>query len=289
VFSPDGTRLATGSADGTARLWDVDSGKELAVLRHGEQVWTVAFSPYGRRLATGGYDGTARLWDADSGRELAVLRHGGPVYAVVFGPYGMRLATGSEDGTARLWRVRIEDLEALACDFVSRNLTKDEWQQYLGDRPYRPTCPDLPLYSSVTRSLLVEGIGLASEGDVEGALARFDQALELDPSLEIDAQTWVSFCWFGSLWGRAADVLPACQQAVALAPDHGGIRDSRGLARALTGDFEGAIGDFEFYVDWLKRMDSYEAGGNGREAWIAELEAGRNPFDEATLKALREP
>ncbi|HSR31734.1 MAG TPA: hypothetical protein VLY63_14300, partial [Anaerolineae bacterium] len=287
VFSPDGTRLATGSYDGTARLWDPDSGGELAVLRHEAEVRSVAFSPDGTQLATGSADGTARLWDPDSGGELAVLRHGDEVYQVFFSPDGTRLVTGSEDGTARLWRVHPEDLATSACDIVNRNLTKDEWRQYLGDRPYRPTCPSLPVHPSVTRSLLDEGIGLAQKGEVEGAIAQFEEALELDPSLEIDAQTWKDLCWFGSLWGHSAVVLSACEQAVTLAPHDGDIHDCRGLARALTGDSKGAREDFEFYVDWLKQGGQHKPGGNGREAWIAELDAGENPFDEATLEDLR--
>jgi WD40 repeat protein len=108
AFSPDGTRLATASTDGTARVWDAASGKEVAVCQgHADQVLFAAFSPEGSRLATASPDRTARVWDAASGKELAVLRgHAGPVRPLAFSPDGSRLATASLDNTARLWIAR---------------------------------------------------------------------------------------------------------------------------------------------------------------------------------------
>jgi hypothetical protein len=55
-FSPDGTRLATGSFDNRALVWDAASGQELLEVRHAEPVAAVAFSPDGTRLATGSLD-----------------------------------------------------------------------------------------------------------------------------------------------------------------------------------------------------------------------------------------
>jgi tricorn protease-like protein len=63
AFSPDGKRLATTSMDGTARVWEAASGKELLILSgHEGQVRGVAFSPDGQRLATGSTDMIARVW-----------------------------------------------------------------------------------------------------------------------------------------------------------------------------------------------------------------------------------
>jgi hypothetical protein len=63
-WSPDGTRLATGSLDGTAKVWDVTGGRELLTLKgHAGEV-IVSWSPDGTRLATAGYDGTAKVWEA---------------------------------------------------------------------------------------------------------------------------------------------------------------------------------------------------------------------------------
>ena len=129
---------------------------------------------------------------------------------------------------------------------------------------------------------LEEGERLARGGEVEKAIALYQEAQKLDPSLKISATSWNDLCWYGSLHDYAAEVMFSCEKAVTLAPEDGGIRDSRGLARALTGNTQGAIEDFQAFVDWTdnnkKRLQ--------RQRWIDALRAGENPFTEEEIKSL---
>jgi WD40 repeat protein len=280
----------------------------VRVLRgHESAVISVAFDRDGSRLATGSLDDTARLWDLsaltilseagglepdlasdDPGAEPIVLRdHEDSVTSVAFGPGGDWLATGSLDDTARLWRTRLDDLKSLACHMAGRNLTQDEWEQHFRQKDYERTCTDLPGHESAIRALFEQGSELAQSGDVDGALASLQKAGALDPALEGPVHDWNQICRHGSLWGRAADVLEACEQAVALAPDDGGIRESRALARALTKDYEGAVEDLQFFLHWAVSNGLDDELVSEREVWIAELRAGRNPLDTETLEALR--
>ena len=67
----------TGSADNTARIWDLETGRTRVVLKgHRDTVSAVGFSPDGRYVVTGSYDGTARVWDVETGEQLLELRGG---------------------------------------------------------------------------------------------------------------------------------------------------------------------------------------------------------------------
>jgi WD40 repeat protein len=105
-FGPSGERLASAGWDGTARIWDVQTGDELVVLRrHTGRLNDAIFSPDGTRVATScAADGTVRLWDPGSGAELFTLQSGGSNY-LEFSPDGRLVVAAGTDGRARFWDV----------------------------------------------------------------------------------------------------------------------------------------------------------------------------------------
>ena len=103
AFSPDGSRLVAGSADGKAWLWEVrQPGVPARHLRQGSIVYGVAFSRDGSLLATGSADGLVQLWDLGTGRAQRIARHSSTVWQVAFSTDGAILASSSSDRTAIL-------------------------------------------------------------------------------------------------------------------------------------------------------------------------------------------
>lgn len=128
------------------------------------------------------------------------------------------------------------------------------------------------------------GSAYAHQEDYTNAKRDLEKAISLDPSF---ATAYNQLCWYGSLLGDAANVLSACERAVALEPNNPHFRDSRGLARALTGDYQGAILDFQFFVD-MAGTSSYITSADVRERiiWISSLRQATSPFDGPELDKL---
>src|SRR5262249_41977664 len=105
AFSGDGKRVVTASEDTTARIWDAESGKEIAGLQgHAGPVRSAAFSGDDRRVVTASNDTTARIWDAESGEAIAVLKgHASLVLSAAFSGDSKRVVTASWDTIARIW------------------------------------------------------------------------------------------------------------------------------------------------------------------------------------------
>ena len=106
AFSPDGTRLASGSTDTTVRLSDTIGDRDsMALQKHTGPTNVLAFSPDGKMLASGSTDKTVQLWDTTTGEPLATLTgHINGITALTFSPDGNTLVSGSADGTLRFWQ-----------------------------------------------------------------------------------------------------------------------------------------------------------------------------------------
>jgi WD40 repeat protein len=136
-FSPDGNRIVTAGDDGTVRIWDAVTGRELKVLTgHQGVADSAAFSPDGRRIVSASADGTARVWDVASGQQLTVYSVAGltgpqdEVHDATFSPDGKRVLTANADSTARIWSCvlcgSLASVERIARSRVSRPLTAAE-------------------------------------------------------------------------------------------------------------------------------------------------------------------
>jgi WD40 repeat protein len=153
TLSPDGKLFVSVSPGSTgverqAEIAQVretaDDHRMVSELRFDGALTSVAWSPDGQSLASGHVDGVIRLWQASTGREIARLDHHIDVVpALAFSPNGQWLASAGYDTSVRMWRPRHEDLITEASSRLTRNLTPEEWQHYLGEEEYRQTCTRL--------------------------------------------------------------------------------------------------------------------------------------------------
>jgi WD40 repeat protein len=115
AFSPDGALVASGGDDGLVRVWEVATGKLVALLRgHTGMVSGLSFTPDGEKLVSGSSDRTVRIWSPKTGQEEDVLLHQNEnvsAHCVSFSLDGKRLASASGD---RDW-VEVWDVSARRC------------------------------------------------------------------------------------------------------------------------------------------------------------------------------
>ncbi len=298
ALAPGGKTLASGDQGGTIRFWDLAAGEQrgqpLIMQNQADMVAGLTYTPDGKVLISASCGVSCnpvalQLWDVASSRRIgpSLLAHPGlhPSLAVVSG--GKLLASSGIDGVT-LWNLDVDAWKSRACALVGRPLSSAEWERYLGSEPYRVTCPE-PLATADD---------LARTGPRDKAEVAFaDTSRQAAGTFDADLNERV--CRYGAIAGFAEVVMPSCERAVEVAPDEwqARYRDARGLARAMLGEHEEARDDFNAFVEWIQTNvkehgddwvnSSPEEIITQRQAWIAELQAGRNPFDEATLDALR--
>ena len=108
AWSPDGTRIASASADRTVQVWEAVSGKPLLTYTgHKSFVLSVAWSPDGTHIASASDDQTVQVWEAVSGSPLRTYNgHTGTVWNVAWSPDGTRIASASFDRTVQVWEAK---------------------------------------------------------------------------------------------------------------------------------------------------------------------------------------
>jgi WD40 repeat protein/serine/threonine protein kinase len=104
AFSRDGRRIVSGSADRTARVWDVATGHELLRIQHNDCVRAVELSPDGKRILSACSDGMVTVWDAEKGAKVIdLVGHNPRLRSAVFSPDGGRILLAGADSMISIW------------------------------------------------------------------------------------------------------------------------------------------------------------------------------------------
>ena len=103
AITPDAKVIVTGSRNGSAVLWDMETGTKIGVYKHGGNITGVAIDPDGEHIATASGNGTAILWNAVTGEKLHICRHAKDVITVAFLGNSRKVLSGSSDGQVAFW------------------------------------------------------------------------------------------------------------------------------------------------------------------------------------------
>lgn len=131
-----------GSNQGAIYLWDIKTGKQISILRsHTAAISSIEFNPEDSLMTSGSWDGSLNLWHLNDLNTLPIIYTDHPdwVTSVVFTADGKHVVTGDKKGNIKLFATDVNQLIAEYCDYLTRELTEAEWQNYVGtDIEYKP-------------------------------------------------------------------------------------------------------------------------------------------------------
>lgn len=106
LFTANGKTLVSGSADGTMRFWNLETGELITTLKEYDPASPIAFSPDGQTFASGGENAKVLLWDLSTGKLKTTFTAYNPVRRISFEEDGKTLITSGTDGTTLLWDLK---------------------------------------------------------------------------------------------------------------------------------------------------------------------------------------
>ncbi len=179
--------VSTVAADNSIRIWDMETGLLVEKFLNDSDILSAEIGPNSETIAIASEDNTAHILNFFTKEEVARIVHTDQINDVTFNGDGTMLATASSDGRILVSVLEPEVLTEKACSRLQRNLTEDEWNQYVtGD--YALTCPNLPVDPAVIATLFSEAGHAGIRGETEAALALLERALALDASLNFDPE-----------------------------------------------------------------------------------------------------
>ncbi len=163
-FSPDNNLLAVGYLDGSVEFWNINSRTKISEVKaHSSAINEIRFSGNLKQMATSGNDKKIKIFDIKEPSDLTeppvVIDNQGYVLVMQFSPDGQMIVSG-ESGDAVNLMSRPSHVNGLVrdiCNLVSRNMTLEEWNTYVGkDIPLEKTCPDKSLNIKVEQKVIVK-------------------------------------------------------------------------------------------------------------------------------------
>jgi hypothetical protein len=275
AYAPDGTALASGSEDGTVRIWDVATGTPPVILTgHTAPITSLTYAPNGTTLSTSAADGLARVWDGRTGRPLLTVPMNPPPaegrpqlriaeVAVEGGGlrrYGTAVAIGSG---AVLTAAHVTDLGAGSPRYLVRFAEAAPWKE--ARLVYRDVTVDLAMLTTAT----AEPDSQSAGRDVDPAELLFPLATALRARWELTGQH--------ADLDRATDLLEAALAATPPgSPDQPAVLSNLATALRARWELTGQHADLDRATDLLEAaLAATPPGSPTREAVESRLRAVR--------------